>query len=113
MANKEITEKSEIARLTKIYKNLPPHKFKVVQGLIAEAARLRVLLNVLWEDIDENGTTEMFSQSKDAEKYERERPQAKQYIAANKSYLAIIKQLSEIAPESVGKGKLDKLGLND
>lgn len=112
MAKKEITEKSEIARLTKIYKNLPPHKFQVVQGLIAEAARLRVMVDTLWKDIEEHGTVEMFSQSKDAEPYERERPQAKQYIAANKSYLAIIRQLSEIAPASVGKGKLDKLGLN-
>ena len=63
MAAKIVTEKSEIARLTKIYKNLPPNKFAVAQGLIVQAARLRVRLNQLWEDIQENGETERFTQS--------------------------------------------------
>ena len=61
MAAKIVTEKSEIARLTKIYKNLPPNKFAVAQGLIVQAARLRVRLNQLWEDIQENGETERFT----------------------------------------------------
>lgn len=47
---KEITEESEIRRLTRIYKNLPPNEFAVAQGLIVQAARLRVRLNKLWQD---------------------------------------------------------------
>ncbi len=37
----------------------------------------------------------MFSQSKDQEPYERERPQARRYIAMNKSYQSIMKQLGD------------------
>lgn len=41
---KEITEESEIRRLRRIYKDLPPNEFAVAQGLIVQAARLRVRL---------------------------------------------------------------------
>lgn len=60
---KRITEKSEIARLNEIYKDLPPNEFEVAQGLIVQAARLRVRLDALWRDIHKNGEVEMFSQS--------------------------------------------------
>ena len=43
---------------------------KVVEGLIIQAARLRVLLNEMWMDISENGDYEMFSQSDKTEPYE-------------------------------------------
>ena len=53
---------------------------KVVEGLIIQAARLRVLLNEMWMDISENGDYEMFSQSDKTEPYERERPVARYII---------------------------------
>ena len=105
MAVKIVTEKSEIARLTKIYKNLPPNKFAVAQGLIVQAARLRVRLNQLWEDIQENGETERFTQSEKTEPYERERP----FTSTDKNYQAIIKQLNELTPPSSNEGKLKEL----
>jgi hypothetical protein len=97
---RKITEKSEIARLSRIYAGLPPNQMKVVEGLIVEAARLRVRLNYLWKDLQENGETEMFTQSERTEPYERERPQSRTYTATNKSYQAIIKQLSDLCPPS-------------
>lgn len=95
---KKITENSEIERLNEIYKSLPKNQFAVVQGLIVEAARLRVRLEELWQDICKNGETEMFSQGKDAVPYERERPVSRTYTATNKSYQAIIKQLNDLCP---------------
>lgn len=109
MAVKIVTEKSEIARLTKIYKNLPPNKFAVAQGLIVQAARLRVRLNQLWEDIQENGETERFTQSEKTEPYERERPAARLFTSTDKNYQAIIKQLNELTPPSSNEGKLKEL----
>ena len=109
MAAKIVTEKSEIARLTKIYKNLPPNKFAVAQGLIVQAARLRVRLNQLWEDIQENGETERFTQSEKTEPYERERPAARLFTSTDKNYQAIIKQLNELTPPSSNEGKLKEL----
>mgnify|MGYP002862192524 CR=1 FL=1 len=78
---RKITEKSEITRLSRIYKGLPPNQMKVVEGLIVEAARLRVRLDYLWRDLQENGETELFTQSEKTEPYERERPQSRTYTA--------------------------------
>jgi hypothetical protein len=94
---KELTVAAEIKRLTEIYQELPPKQFALAQGLIAEAARLRVRCNKLWEDLQENGEVELFSQG-DQDPYERERPASRIYTAANKSYQSIIKQLNDMIP---------------
>lgn len=107
---KEITEQSEIRRLNRVYKDLPQGKKAIAQGLIAEAARLRVLCDILWADIEENGLVEMFAQSEDQEPYERERPAARQYLTANKNYQAIIKQLDTMVPIDSPGAKGSKLG---
>lgn len=101
---KELTVAAEIERLNAIYQELPPKQFALAQGLIAEAARLRVRCNKLWEDLQENGEVELFSQG-DQDPYERERPSSRIYTAANKSYQSIIKQLNDMIPkdtETVG-----------
>ena len=103
---KKITVESEIKRLNEIYKDLPPNKFAVAEGLIVEAARQRVLCDTAWRDVEENGRNEKFCQSVNMEPYERERPAVKQFMNADKNYLAIIKQLDEWTPESKQKSKL-------
>ena len=95
---KKSEEQMEISRLTEIYKGLPPKQFALAQGLIAEAARLRVRCNALWEDLQEKGEVELFAQG-DQEPYERERPASRIYTAANKSYQSIIKQLNDMIPK--------------
>ena len=105
MAGK-ITEKSEISRLNKVYKELPKDKLALVEGLICEAARLRVQLDRLWKDLTEHGTTEMFQQNKEVPAYERERPASKLYTTTSKNYQAIIKQLDSMLPSS---GNVDEL----
>lgn len=98
--------RKEFNRLKKIFKNMPPNQFVVVQGLIVQAARLRVSLDDLWADIEENGRTEMFSQSADADPYQRERPAAKQFATLDKNYQTIMKQLTDLCPASKAKSKL-------
>jgi signal recognition particle subunit SEC65 len=71
----------------------------VVEGLIVEAADLRIRLEDIRQDLDENGYDEMFSQSENQEPYERERPQARRYIAMNKNYQSIMKQLGDYIPK--------------
>ena len=107
---KDVTEQSEIRRLTRVYKNLPAGKKAIAQGLIAEAARLRVLLDQLWADIEANGMTESFSQSEEQEPYARERPAARQYMTANKNYQTIIRQLNDMVPTDTPGQKGSKLG---
>jgi len=72
---------------------------KVVDGLITQAARLRVLLDELWIDISENGDYELFTQSEKVEPYERERPAAKLYNTRDQTYQRVIKQLTDLLPE--------------
>ena len=104
----KVTENTEIRRLTEIYKGLPPKQFALAQGLIQEAARLRVRCDALWKDIQEHGETEMFQQSDKVPPYSKERPEAKQYKDFNKNYQSIIKQLTELAPaEAKAGGKLE------
>ncbi len=95
---KVLTEQAEIKRLAKIYKNIPKNQYAVVQGLIAEAARLRVRLNILWDDLQKNGEVEKFTQSEKTDPYERERPASRIYTATNKAYQSIIKQLTDLCP---------------
>ena len=96
---KEITEKSEAARLRKLYRDLPKNRKAVAEGLIIQAARLRVRLNALNDDIEANGLTEMFTQSDKTAPYERERPAAALFIKLDKNYQAIIRQLCDMLPE--------------
>ncbi|PGT50190.1 hypothetical protein COD86_30945, partial [Bacillus cereus] len=60
---REILVNKEKKRLQRLFKDIPPNKLKVVEGLIIQAARLRVLLDEMWVDISENGDYELFSQS--------------------------------------------------
>lgn len=104
-------EQKEIRRLNRIYQGLPPKQLAIAQGLIIEAARLRARLDYLWEDLQEKGETELFSQSKDTPPYERERPASRTYTATNKSYQAIIKQLNDMVPpeEPEKKSRLEMM----
>jgi hypothetical protein len=111
LAKKQIQarEKKEIRRLNEIYQDLPSNQFAVAQGLIIQAARLRIRLDQLWEDIQEHGETEQFTQSEKTEPYERERPAARLFTATDKNYQAIIKQLNELTPPEKKGRKLEKL----
>ncbi|QKE71868.1 hypothetical protein HPK19_03195 [Arthrobacter citreus] len=109
VAKKELTKdervKKEIQRLKRIYKDLPKDTLNVVDGLIVEAADLRIRLEDIRQDLDENGYDEMFSQSPTQEPYERERPVARRYISMNKNYQSIMKQLGDYIPKKTVESK--------
>ena len=103
-------ERAEIERLTEIYRELPPKQFALAQGLIIQAARLRVRLDKLWAELQEKGETEWFTQSEKTDPYERERPASRTFTATDKSYQSIIKQLNDMIPadrETAGGLELD------
>lgn len=95
---KKVTEASETKRLLTIYSGLPPKQFALAQGLIVQAARIRVKLDLLNKDIEENGLTELFQQSERVEPYSRERPEAALFVKLDKNYQAIIRQLQDMVP---------------
>lgn len=95
---KKISEASEIKRLSTIYKGLPPKMLALAQGLIVQAARIRVKLDLLNRDIEENGLTELFQQSDKVEPYSRERPEAALFVKLDKNYQSIMRQLQDMVP---------------
>ena len=92
----------EIARLKAIFKDIPPNDKTLVEGLIVQAARLRISLNIMWEDISINGDTESFTQSEKLTPYERERPVARLFNNRDKNYQTIIKILTDRLPDNKG-----------
>ena len=93
--------KKEKSRLAKQFREIDKKSRAVVDGLIEQAAFLRVQLQELADDINQNGTTELFAQGKDQEPYERQRPAANVYNSMNANYQKIIKQLNELLPKPV------------
>ena len=91
--------KQEYDRLIEIFKDIPQDKMKVVDGLVTQAARLRVMLDSAWDDIVENGDYEPFTQSSSTPAYERERPVAKLFNQRDAAYQKIIFQLVKMLPE--------------
>ena len=94
-------EKNEVKRLMEVYKGLPPKQLAISQGLIIQAARIRVNLDKLAEDIAENGLTELFRQSDRVEPYKKARPEADLFVKLDKNYQSIIRQLNEMIHDDV------------
>ena len=110
---KKTPEQTEVERLTEIYKGLPPKQFALAQGLIIQAARLRVRLDKLWAELEDKGETEWFTQSDKTDPYERERPASRTFTATDKSYQSIIKQLNDMLPADTEKADDLELDLDD
>ena len=99
----------ERKQLKNKYKSALPGKELALERLLEQAARCKVLLDLEYEDISLNGTTELFSQSPSTPPYSRERPVAHLYIAHEKNYLAILKTLDGITPQADPKSEVDPL----
>lgn len=104
---KEQRVKSENTRLKKQYKELPDEKKAIAEGLIEQAAFLRVELEDLAADIRENGWTEPFQQAKGMEPYQRARPAGQTYQSSVANYQKIIKLLDSLLPPAAPKTKSD------
>lgn len=93
----------EVDRLNKIFSKVPKEQMEVAEGLITQAARLRILLDDNWRDILENGEYEKFSQSLNQKPYDRKRPIVENYDNRDRTYHAIMKQLTDM----IQKPKMD------
>ncbi|MCZ0717840.1 helix-turn-helix domain-containing protein [Aerococcus kribbianus] len=101
-------EKEE-QRLGDLFSGISDENFKLVEGLIRQAARLRVLLDDNWRDILENGEYERFKQSENMEPYDRKRPIVENYDYREKQYANIINQLTNLLPKASSKTARNRL----
>ncbi len=93
----------EYKRLLKIFEDIDEDKKELMDGLIYQAAFMRVQLDDYQIDINENGYVESFQQSDKISPYERLRPVAQLYNTTNKNYQSIIKQLVDALPDVSNK----------
>jgi hypothetical protein len=111
---KEERVQREEERLLKFLTDVDPKKKNVVEGLVQRCAHLRVTLDDLAEDLDENGYTEMFQQGEKNPPYERKRPSADLYTTMNTLYQKSIKQLTDLLPkDAVVNSKQNDDGFDD
>lgn len=94
----------ETIRLRELFKSIPKNQLDVADGLITQAARLRILLDDNWKDILEYGEYEKFKQSENQVPYDRKRPIVETYDNRDKTYQSVIKQLTDLLPQP----KVDK-----
>ncbi|GIN74020.1 hypothetical protein J14TS2_44950 [Bacillus sp. J14TS2] len=101
---------TEARRLKNLFKSIPQNQLDVAEGLITQAARLRILLDDNWKDILENGEYEKFKQSENQVPYDRKRPIVENYDNRDKTYQSIIKQLTDLLPRAKPDRKSKLLG---
>src|SRR5690606_33613467 len=105
---KEKRIKKEEARLKKIFADIPEDKRRVAEGLVKEAAFMRVTLEETRAVIDHEGVIERFEQG--AQRFLREHPATKVYASFVNRYSAIVKQLIDLLPAAEkGKTEADEL----
>lgn len=113
MEGKEERIKKEEKRLLKYYEDLDSRKKEIAQGLIQRAAHLRITLEDMAADLDENGYVEKFQQSPHVPPYERKRPNADLFTAMSGLYQKAIKQLTDLLPKETAQNKADDMSAFD
>lgn len=99
----------EEQRLKKLFFSVPKDQLALAEGLITQAARLRILLDDNWKDILENGEYEKFQQSENLAPYDRKRPIVEAYDNRDRTYQSVMKQLNDLLPKSDKEDKKKKL----
>jgi len=99
--------KQEINRIKKLYKDFPKDKVKALEGLINEAAFMKVSLEDTRTDLIKNGLTELFQQGEQC--FNRERPEVRIYTTFMQRYSGVMKQLIDLLPVQVKKEEADAL----
>src|SRR5690606_30743911 len=88
---------SELTRLREVFADIPEDKQRIADGLMQEAAFMRVTLEETREIIDREGVIERFEQG--AQKFLREHPATKVYASLINRYSAVVKQLIDLLPD--------------
>ena len=103
--------KLEVNKLKRMYRNTPidvqRDLKKNLEGLIQDAAFIRITSDDVREDILTKGTSEKFVQG--SQEYDRERPAVKTYLSLTKQYAAIMKQLIDLLPKEQQEEKKSEL----
>lgn len=96
---KDKAVKREIARLTALFKDIEKNRRLSTNGLIAEAAFMKITLQELKQEIDKEGPIDLMPQGDYS--ILREHPALKSYNTMVQRYAALLKQLTDLLPKEV------------
>lgn len=102
---KDKAVKREIARLTALFKDIEKNRRLSTNGLIAEAAFMKITLQELKQEIDKEGPIDLMPQGDYS--ILREHPALKSYNTMVQRYAALLKQLTDLLPKEVQKEVTD------
>lgn len=106
---KEKKIRQEKNRIAKIYKNINMDRdiTKVLDGLISDAAFMRVSLEEVKQKLIKEGMMEKFVNG--SQEFMREKPEAKLFLNFMKQYANTMKQLIDLMPVQVKDEEQDQL----
>jgi DNA-binding MurR/RpiR family transcriptional regulator len=105
---KDLRIKKEIARLRKIFANLPKDKIDTAASLIRNAAFMTITLDDLQSAMNENGVISEY-QNGENQWGTKKSPEVEIYNTMIKNHMAIIKQLCDMLPDDKAKDAADEL----
>ena len=97
--SKENEIKKELAKLRKIFKDIPDENKKLCEGLMQNAAFMHVTLWELQEEINEHGAMIEYKSGNGFDTI-RDNPAQKAYTTMINRYSVIIKQLTDLLPKN-------------
>jgi len=106
---KEKKIRAEKNRIAKIYKNnnLDKDIIKVLEGLISDAAFMRVAIEEIKQNLTKDGLMEKFKNG--SQEFMREKPESKLFLNFMKQYASTMKQLIDLMPVQVKEEEQDQL----
>lgn len=106
---KEKKIRAEKNRIMKIYKDikLDAKIIKVLEGLVSDAAFMRIAIEEIKEKLIKEGLMEKFKNG--SQEFMREKPEAKLFLNFMKQYANTMKQLIDLMPVQVKDEEQDQL----
>lgn len=108
--DKDTEIKKEIAKLNKIFKDIPEDKKKLCEGLIQNAAFMYVTLSELQQEVIKHGAMISYTSGNGFDTI-KDNPAQKAYTTMIARYSGIINQLSSLLPDQKAEG-INKAGEN-
>lgn len=102
--DKEKRISKEVARLKKLFKDVPKDAMNAVMALIKNAAFMTVTLEDLQENINEHGVISEY-QNGENQWGTKKSPEVEIYNTMIKNLTSVIKQLSDLIPEGESPSK--------
>lgn len=106
-SKKNVNISANMKKVKRLLKEIPKDRQPIAQSLYNELVFMQNTLNILKEQIEEDGPTAMFKQGK--QEFLREHPALKAYNTTVQRFSILYKQLIDLLPPAAPEGNGDPL----